>query len=237
MWSHGAVTVQDPQQPEAEELVRFVRAVSHGLRNPLAIATGMLDVLEQLAGPQLDEESRQLLSRSSAAVRRTADMVLSVQRYIGARHRPLQLVPVDLGDAATSVAEQLDPGDVVVRAEGPLPTLAADRDMVEWVFHELFDNARQHADAPGAATVVVAATSDAQRWLVSVTDDGPGIPAERHEEAFGEGQRLGRAGGGLGLGLPIVRAVLERHGGEVWLEEAPSGSGLRAVLAWPAEAR
>lgn len=226
------MAAQDSQQPDAEDLVRFVRMVSHGLRNPLAIATGMLDLLERLAGAQLDEESRELLTRSSAAVHRTADMVVSVQRYVGAQHRPLQTGPVDLGEVATWVAEQQDPSEVVVHVADGLPTLTADRDMVEWAFHELFDNARRHAGADGVVTVEVDAHEDGDRWLVSVCDDGTGIPVDRLEDAFGEGERLERSGGGLGLGLTTVRAVLARHGGEAWLEAAPDG-GLRAITAWP----
>lgn len=226
------MAADEPSTPEAEDLVRFMRMVSHGLRNPLAIATGMLDMLEHLAGGQLDEESRELLTRSSAAVHRTADMVLSVQRYTNARHRPLQTGPVDLGEVAAGVAEQLDPAEVVVHVADGLPTLTADRDMVEWVFHELFDNARRHAGADRPVTVTVDPRREDGRWLVSVTDDGSGIPTERHEEAFGEGERLERSGGGLGLGLTTVRAVLARHGGAAWLEDVPGG-GLRAVIAWP----
>lgn len=231
--SDGTVADPHPQQPDAEELVRFVRMACHGLRNPLAIATGMLDLLEQLAGDQLDEEPRELLARSSVAVRRTADMVLSVQRYVGARHRPLQPEEVDVADAVEVVRASFDPAEVVVRVEGALPTLTADRDMVEWILHELLDNARLHADRTAPVTVVVAAEVVGDRSLVTVTDDGAGIPPERMEEAFGEGERLERSGRGLGLGLPIVRTVLTRHGGEAWLEAAPSGAGLKAVLAWP----
>lgn len=224
----------DPQHPDADDLVRFVRMACHGLRNPLAIATGMLELLDRIAGDQLDEESRELLTRSSVAVRRTADMVLSIQRYVGAQHRPLQPVEVDLDETVPWLAAPLDPADLVVRVQGPLPTVVADRDMVEWALHELLDNARQHAHRDGTATVVVRAERDGDRWLVSVTDDGIGIPAGRREEAFDEGARLDRSGGGLGLGLPLVRTVLARHGGEARLEEAPAGSGLRVVLAWPA---
>lgn len=234
MCSHGCVADQHPPQVDDEELVRFVRMACHGMRNPLAIATGMLDLLGQTAGPQLDEGARELVTRSAAAVRRTADMVLSVQRHVGARHRALQPVAVDLADAVAWVADQLDPAEVVVRVEGRLPTVQADPDMVEWALHELLENARRHADVGPPVSVVVGVEPAEGRWLLTVTDDGVGIPAERREEAFGEGQRLDRAGGGLGLGLTIVRNVVERHGGQAWLEAAPSGPGLCAVLAWPA---
>ena len=222
----------DPQQPDAEELVRFVRMACHGLRNPLAIATGMLELLERLAGDQLDAESLDLLARSSSAVRRTADMVLSMQRHIGAQYRPLQPVPVDLDEVVTDISEGLDPAEVVVHVGAALPTIVADRDMAEWAVHELLENARRHARAEGPVTVVVEAHEADGRCLVTVTDDGDGVPAARHEEAFGEGAVLDRSGGGLGLGLAIVRTALTRHGGAAWVEDGPDG-GLRAVLAWP----
>lgn len=234
MCCDGDVADTAPREPGVEELVALVRLACHGLRNPLAIATGMLDLLDRLSGDQLDEESRDLLTRSRAAVHRTTDMVLSIQRRVGSQHRPLQPVPVDLGEALAVVADPLDPAEVVVRVQGPLPSIVADLDMVEWVLHELLDNARAHADRDGPVTVVVEALEVDGRWHVSVTDDGVGIPPARREEAFAEGERLERAGGGLGVGLAIVRSVLTRHGGEAWIEDAPSGPGLRAVTAWPA---
>lgn len=233
MWSDGGVATADAPQPDAEELVRFIRMACHGLRNPLAIATGMLDMLERLAGDQLDDETLDLLTRSSVAVRRTADMVLSVQRHVGAQHRPLQTVPVDLAEVVEWITDGLDADAIVVRVDGALPTIVADRDMVEWVVHELLDNARKHADREGPVTVVVGAEERDGGWVVTVVDDGVGIPADRREDAFAEGERLGRSGGGLGLGLSIVQRVLDRHGGDVRLEDAPGG-GLRVVLTWPA---
>lgn len=233
MCSDGRVAIVDPQQPDAEELVRFIRMACHGLRNPLAIATGMLELLDRIAGDQLDDEARDLLERSSSAVRRTADMVLNIQRHVGAQHRPLQQVRVDLGEVVAWVSEAFDPSELVVQAPGAMPTLVADRDMIEWVFHELFENARRHRDRARPVTVVVEAVQDDDRCLVTVTDDGSGIPAGRHEEAFGEGAVLDRSGGGLGLGLPIVRLVLSRHGGDARLDDGPGG-GSRAVLSWPA---
>lgn len=233
MCSDGVVAAADPQQPDAEELVRFVRMACHGLRNPLAIAIGMLDLLERLAGDQLDDESLDLLLRSSAAVHRTADMVLRIQRHVGAQHRPLQPVPVDLAEVAAGIAESLDPDELAVRIDRPLPTITADRDLAGWVVHELLENAQRHADRDdGPVTVVVAGHEEDGRRIITVTDDGAGIPSGRHEEAFGKGALLGRSGGGLGLGLSIVRTVLSRHGGEARLEDAPGG-GLRVVLAWP----
>jgi signal transduction histidine kinase len=233
VWSDGEVAAADAPQPDAEELVAFMRMACHGLRNPLAVASGMLDLLRRLAGDQLDDEALDLLSRSSVAVRRTADMVLGIQRHVGAQHRPLQVVPVDLGEVVEWISEGLDAEQIVVRVDGALPTIVADRDMAEWVVHELLDNARRHADRQGPVTVVIGAEEQDGGWLVTLTDDGVGIPADRRDEAFGEGERLGRVGGGLGLGLTIVHRVMDRHGGDAHLEDAPGG-GLRVALTWPA---
>lgn len=232
MWSDGGVATADAPQPDPEELVRFIRMACHGLRNPLAIATGMLDMLERLAGDQLDDETLDLLTRSSVAVRRTADMVLSIQRHIGAQHRPLQAVPMDLAEVVEWITDGLDADAIVVRVDGALPTIVADRDMVEWVVHELLDNARKHADREGPVTVAIGAEERDGGWVVTVTDDGVGIPADRREDAVAEGERLERSGGGLGLGLSIVARVMDRHGGDVRLEDAPGG-GLRVALTWP----
>jgi signal transduction histidine kinase len=101
----------------------------------------------------------------------------------------------------------------------------------------LIDNATRYA----RSRVAVSVGTSGNNARLSVTDDGPGIPAADRERAFGRFTRLEAARsredddeGGAGLGLAIVRATAQAHGGSAWLEDA--GPGLRAVVLLPAAA-
>ena len=111
--------------------------------------------------------------------------------------------------------------------------VAGDPDALSRLLVNLLDNAVRHA----ASQVCVSVRADGGWAVLTVTDDGPGIPAEDAERAFGRFSRLdtarSRAGGveGPGLGLAIVRSTAEAHGGSVSLSDA--GPGLRAVVRLP----
>lgn len=211
-----------------DELVRFARLVAHGLRNPLAIATGMIDLLARQAGDELDDESRQLIERSSAALRRAGDLVLALQRYTSATRAQLAPAPAPLDEVLTAAADDADLRDVTLVVDGELPTVTADATALQRILRELLDNAARY----GATTVRVTADAGADGVTIAVDDDGPGIAADAHERAFAEGERLGQLGDGFGLGLATVRTLTERHGGRVELDTA-SGGGLRVVLRLP----
>lgn len=220
--------------PADDRLVRFARIVAHGMRNPLAIATGMLDLLDRQVGDELDDELRELLRRSSDAIRRAADQLLELQRYTSAHRSPLHLDDVDVEEALAEALESLGAGAPAVQVVGPLPVLRADPAAVARALEELLDNAQRHAVAQGATVVRVSATDAGAAWEVAVSDDGPGIAADQRPVAMEEGERLGRTGDGFGLGLPTARTLVRRHGGELLLDESPGG-GLRAVLRWAKE--
>ena len=227
----GGVTA-DPSDAGDERLVRLARIVTHGMRNPLAIASGMLDLVERQAGPQLDEDLRDLVRRSSEAIRRAADQLLQLQRYTAAARDDLVVEEVDLAEAIEAALGDVDLDGATVVVGQPLPVLVADRAAVERALLEVLRNAARHGRRGGPPTIRVGAHDEGGAWAVTVDDDGPGIPADRREEAMAEGERLGRTGDGFGLGLPTARILLRRHGGEARLEEA-EGGGLRAVLRWP----
>ena len=232
-----AVAASPPPDPAAadDQLVRFARLVAHGLRNPLAIATGMLDLLDRQVGDQLDDEMRELVTRSSDALRRAGDLVLDLQRYTSATRRPLELEAVDLAERVAWAADEVGVAAIggAVVVDGPLPELHADGEAVGRVLVELFDNAVRWSAPDRPPTITVRAADAGDRWRITVTDDGPGIPAGQREAAFAEGERLGRTGDGFGLGLATVRVLVERHGGEAHLEDAAPPSGTTVALTWP----
>jgi signal transduction histidine kinase len=106
------------------------------------------------------------------------------------------------------------------------------RDQLGRVVRNLLDNAARHA----ATTVAVALRTDDHDVVLMVDDDGPGIPVEERERVFDRFTRLddGRArdAGGLGLGLSMVKAIVEQHGGTVVIEDADAG-GARVLVRLP----
>ncbi len=143
--------------------------------------------------------------------------------------------PVDLAAVCRSVAARYGAARVPVLADAPAPCLVTgDPDALGRLLVNLLDNAVRHA-----ASQVSVSVRARDGWAVlEVADDGPGIPAEDTERAFGRFSRLddarsrdGRGGSGSGLGLAIVRATAEAHGGSVTLGDA--GPGLRATVRLP----
>lgn len=217
---------------EDERLVRFARLIAHGMRNPLAIATGMLDLLDRQVGDDLDDELRDLLRRSSEAIRRAGDQLLVLQRYTGAARDGLDVEELDLAEVVGDVLLGIDAGDARVEVAPDLPEVVADRRSVERALREVVANALVHAGDDGGATIAISARDEDDAVVLVVDDDGPGIPPEQRPLALVEGERLGRTGDGFGLGLAIVRILLRRHGGSVELDGSPAG-GLRVSMRWP----
>jgi len=167
-----------------------------------------------------------------------------VARYAGARV-PIRLTGPGTGPGATAGARAAVAGTrapvtgaeaAVAGGPGAAPvTVSADPAALRRVLANLLDNAVRHA---GTAVDVTVSVMDSEA-LLSVTDDGPGIPATDRDRVFDRFTRLdaarGRHGGGAGLGLAIVRELVRAHGGTVTLSDA--GPGLRAAVSLPAVAR
>ena len=165
-------------------------------------------------------------------------------RYAGARV-PIRLTVPGTGPRATAGARAAVAGTrtpvtgaeaAVAGGPGAAPvTVSADPAALRRVLANLLDNAVRHA---GTAVDVTVSIVDSEA-LLSVTDDGPGIPATDRDRVFDRFTRLdaarGRHGGGAGLGLAIVRELVRAHGGTVTLSDA--GPGLRAAVSLPAVAR
>ena len=117
-----------------------------------------------------------------------------------------------------------------------LPLVDIDAVLIERVFGNLLENAGKYT--PVGSVVTIAARVAASDLLVTVTDDGPGLPAGREEvlfEKFTRGERES-ATPGVGLGLAICRAIVEAHGGRIWVESAglpPPRCGARFCFTLP----
>lgn len=211
---HAVNQALDRLDDEHERQRRFVAAAAHELRTPIAILQLKVDAAQ-------DPTSRSL-SGEIARLATLAEQLLDLHRLDegGPRERIL------LGQLAQRVAAELAPlliemdrsVAVVVDAHQPIQ---GDPGALERVLSNLVQNAAEHGGRH--VTVRVHGT------CIDVEDDGPGIPLEERERVFEPFQRLRPRQTGTGLGLNLVREVVERHGGNVTILDAPGGGALIRV--------
>lgn len=219
----------------------FVSDAAHELRSPLTNIRTELEVAQRLADrTDWTAVTGNLLADTERLSRLVDDLLLLARLDEAPQARGSG--PVELGGLLTEVAARCpSPPVSVAPATGPLWT-TGNADELRRVLANLVDNAVRHA----RGSVLLAAEAHAEvgtggvtYHLVTVTDDGPGIPAADRERVFGRFTRLddGRArdDGGAGLGLAIVRELVRRAGGSIALTDAEGqSSGLRVCLLLPA---
>ncbi|TMM04871.1 MAG: HAMP domain-containing histidine kinase [Actinobacteria bacterium] len=233
----GMLAALDASRSETEAMLirqrEFIADASHELRTPLTSVLANLELLsEELAGEQADTAHAAL--RSTRRMRRLVGDLLLLARADAERTQPRR--PTDLAAVLVEAAGELEPvaegHELTVEAEPAVVSGA--RDDLHRLTLNLLENAIRHTP-PGTRIRASTAALDGMAVL-TVEDDGPGIPPElerRVFERFVRGARDGRRGSGLGLA--IVRAVVESHGGDVQLERPEVGSGTRIVIRLPAD--
>ncbi len=213
---------------------RFVADASHELRGPLTRIRSELEVdLAYPEGADLAATHRSMLEEADGLQRLVADLLALARSDAGALVTPRD--PVALDDVARRVAAELPTRDGVrvdVAAAAPVE-VAGDADQLARAIRNIAENAVRHA----SSVVTMAVASDGGDAVLSVEDDGPGIPPDERERVFERFARLDEsrtgATGGAGLGLAIARDIATGHGGTLTVEPG-EGSGARLVLRLPA---
>lgn len=224
----GILTVRDISREREQEEQRstFISVISHELQTPIAIIKGYASTLAR-ADARLDPEALQPRLR---AIEEEADRLnklvgnLLYASRIQAGGLQMDSVPLDLSSLIQKVALRLQvkSPDSTVKLDLPphLPAVMADRDRIEEVLQNLLDNAVKYS--PRARIISVACRVSSDEVVVSVSDQGMGISLRDQEQIF---ERFHRAGTdlaqsvqGAGLGLYICRAIVEAHGGRIWVE-------------------
>ncbi|HEX6539012.1 MAG TPA: ATP-binding protein [Candidatus Dormibacteraeota bacterium] len=230
---------------ETERLRREVLAnVSHELRTPLAgILTGATSLLRRRSLPEDVRPEIGSLAMEARRLNRLVSDLLDMTRIEGGI--------VDLRPAEVDVAEAVEASisrlrhrnsdrRVSIDVPAPAPEVIADWQRLSQVLDNLLDNANRHSP-PAAQIRVTVSPVAAGEVVIRVLDDGPGVPAELRDHIFerfvrGAASRA-HANDGMGLGLPIVRGLVEAQGGHVWLEDAAAGAGACFAFSLPAAGR
>jgi signal transduction histidine kinase len=230
---------------EAEQANRakdeFLAMLSHELRTPLNPIFGWTQMLRRgRIPPELQEQALESIERNARLQNRLIEDLLDTSRIVeGKFHCRMQRIAPSavVASALEAVRESAGTADVAVEVDCPatLPTLSADPARLVQVVTNLLTNAIKFT--PPGGTVRLALTTDGDRLHLVVTDTGVGIPGEFLPQLFSRFHQAEsgttRRQGGLGLGLFIVRSIVEAHGGTVWAESAGAGQGAAFHIALP----
>lgn len=228
--SSGTISaVMSPIDPPSaladnERFATFASATVHNLREPVRMVQLYTEVLEDATKDHLQSEAVQaveMLRKAAAQMQRLIDGLadFAAAATSGAISPSEFRLDLPLRQALLELDSELKNVNAVVQFED-LPTVVCDFDRLQTVFHNLIRNAIQYrGDKP--LEISILSRAEGNDWLIQVTDNGPGVPAQFHRKIFELYTRLhGRDKPGNGLGLAICRTIIENHGGRIWVEPA-----------------
>jgi signal transduction histidine kinase len=221
-----------------KELEDFAYVVSHDLKAPLRAIDSLARWLAADQGPRLDEEGREQLGLMVQRVDRMRGLIDGILQYSRAGRLRAEPAPVDLAALVAEVVASLAvPGHIRVTVEGDFPTVNGDRTRLEQVFQNLLSNAVKYLDKP-AGSIRLGCADAGEEWVFSVADNGPGIAEKDFARVWQLFATLrprdsaGESTDSTGIGLSVVKKVVELYGGRVWLE-SKLGAGSTFYFSLP----
>ena len=219
------------------ELERFTYTVSHDLKSPLITLKGFMGVLkEDLADGDGEAIEDDLTRMASAAdkMARLLDELLELSR-IGRVVNPPE--DVALGEIAREAMElvggKITHGGVQVEIAADMPIIFGDGPRLVEVLQNLIENAvKWTADLPDPR-IIIGARQDNRETVCYVRDNGTGIDPRHHEKIFGLFEKLDPRSEGSGVGLALVKRIIEVHGGRIWIESEGVGRGSTFCFTLP----
>lgn len=219
-------------------LEEFAYVISHDLKAPLRALRYLLgDVEDALMRKRIDAAgARGAVAGLKAQVKRMSGMLAGLLEYSRIGRERDAIEPVDTGALADEIIASVGaPPAFAIRRAGDWPNVSTALVPLDVVLRNLIENAVKHHDKPDGL-VIVTAICRGDQMLVSVKDDGPGIPAEWHEAIFEPFRRIADepSSESSGIGLALVRRTVETIGGRIDVRSsAPTQRGSEFLVAWP----
>ncbi|NMO54912.1 HAMP domain-containing protein [Actinoplanes sp. TBRC 11911] len=230
--------VNEQLKAQAEELTRsnrdleqFAYVASHDLQEPLRKVASFCQLLQRRYAGQLDERADQYIAFAVDGAQRMQRLINDLLAFSRIGRLTAGFTEVDLNKVLTDVAAQLDaPAEITWSG---LPTVEGEEPLLATLFVNLIGNSLKfrRPDVPPAVTVSAALEDD--EWHINVRDNGIGIEAEFADKVFVIFQRLHArdAYEGTGIGLAIVKKIVEYHGGRIWLDlDVEEGTSINFTL-------
>lgn len=204
------------------ELERFAYVASHDLKEPLRMIHSYLDLIRRRYEGELDEDADEFIGYAVDGAERMRGMIDDLLTYSRIGTADISFEPVDpnavldrvLADLRLTIAEE----NAEITADS-LPTVLGDTQQLAQLFQNLINNAITYSGGANPR-IHISATETEGKWRFSVSDNGVGIDETRAEDVF-EIFSSGSGGDGTGIGLAVCKKIIERHGGEIWVESEP----------------
>ena len=217
----------------------FVAMLAHELRNPLSVISSALGILESLGGSEAPAQmARRSVRRQLQSLTRLIDDLVDVARITTGKIT-MTRAPVNLKDSAQRCVDALAASEKgpehVIELQGQDTWILGDSVRIDQILSNLVGNARKYTPAGGSIRVQV--EPEGEHGVFEIVDSGVGMAPDVLAHAFDlffQGDRSAdRAEGGLGIGLTLVRQLVELHGGSIQARSAGEGQGSRFTIRLP----
>jgi signal transduction histidine kinase len=206
-----------------KELQEFAYVVSHDLKAPPRGITRLSQWLVQDYAGAFDEQGREMVELLVGRVKRMDRLIDGILKYSRVGRIIREKEQIDLNSLVQEVIDMLAPPEHIhITIERDLPAVVGDTIRISQVFQNLISNAVKFMDKP-EGKVMIRCVEEEAHWRFSVADNGPGIDEKHHERIFQIFQTLRPRDEreSTGVGLAVVKKIVELHGGKIWVESSP----------------
>jgi signal transduction histidine kinase len=220
-----------------KEIKNFAYSVSHDLKSPAIGLSGLVNLLNQKYSDVLDEKGKNYCEHIMKAGKYIGDLVENINVFIKSRELPLTIEEIELTETLEMIRDQFSTSWAMRNVELYTPEtpirISADRLSLHRIFRNLIDNAMHHG-GEGLSKIIIEYSESEKFHYFCITDDGKGIKEEDQERVFEPFTTLQSPNGakGSGMGLAIVREIVERHNGKISVESVPE-KGTNFLLTLP----
>jgi light-regulated signal transduction histidine kinase (bacteriophytochrome) len=210
-----------------DELDTFSYTIAHDLRNPLAVIKSYSEILE--FNKDLDEKTKIIVNRILRSARKMNSLINEVLNYSQVGRIELKVTPIDMNvllhEIRAELLVSLNAGNLVLEIKNT-PPVNGEITMISQVFNNLLSNAIKYSAASDPSIVTINGSDDGKEVIYTITDNGIGIDPSQFSKIFDLFVRLDQLKKyeGSGVGLAIVKRMVEKHKGRIWVESKPGES-------------
>ncbi|HRE42049.1 MAG TPA: PAS domain S-box protein [Ignavibacteria bacterium] len=209
-----------------KELEQFAYVTSHDLQEPLRMITGFLSQLQRKYGESLDDKAHQYIHFAVDGATRMRQIILDLLEFSRANRFDEDKSNIDLNEIVDEICilqrKLIDEKSAVIKKEN-LPVVMAHKSPLTQIFHNIINNSLKYSKENIPAEIYISATDEGDYWKICVKDNGIGFDEEYFDKIFLIFQRLHNKDkySGTGMGLAIVKKLVETAGGKIWVKSSP----------------